>query len=149
MALFDWNTGLPWDTLSNMERLLDDLGRSLTNLQGRTLIRGRSSPAMNVWANDDEVAVRCEVPGVAPDTIGVTMMGDFLTVQGSRREGDAGEQPDKEPAAQGSFAFSRSVQMPCRVEPDSTRARCRNGVLTITLRRPESEKPRHVAVQAG
>jgi HSP20 family protein len=119
-----------WNTISDMERLLDHASRSLS----RRGAPGRAAP-LNIWANQDELTITSEVPGVDPASITATVLGDTLTVSGKRTEhGDD---------------FERSVSLPFRVDPDRTEARVANGILTVALRRPESEKPRKIQVTAA
>jgi HSP20 family protein len=141
MALDDRETA--WHP-GEAERLLDEVARAFAGRRV-TAFLGRSEPAVNVWVDDaDAVVVTCEVPGVDPNRLGITVLGDILTVRGRRRSVDDGD--EAEPGAGEISEFSRSLQLPFRVDPDRTEARVRDGVLEVSLHRPESEKPRRIAV---
>ena len=43
-------------------------------------------------------------------------------------------------------AFSRTIQLPFRVDPDRVEAQLENGVLRLSLQRPEEDKPRRIAI---
>jgi HSP20 family protein len=43
-------------------------------------------------------------------------------------------------------SFSRTMQMPFRIDPESVEATYRNGVLGVTLPRAEEDKPRQISV---
>src|SRR4051812_35150120 len=75
--------GPSWSPFSDVERMLDDLGRAY----GRS--RRLDGTALNVWANDEAVAVTAEVPGVDPGSIDLSIVGDTLTVAGKREVGAA------------------------------------------------------------
>ncbi len=147
MALDDWRFGRQWNSFAEMERVLDDFGRALAGFRRTSPFQGRSAPTMNVWSNEDDLDVTCEVPGVEAADIGITVMGDILTVSGRRQQADSSGSDGAAGSSNQSFTFSRSLQLPFRVDSERTEARCRNGVLTVRLHRPASEKPRRVAVQ--
>jgi HSP20 family protein len=136
--------GPSWST-SEMERALDDLGRWYG--------RSRRGPAdamtpLNVWANEEAVAVTVEVPGIDPDSMSISIVGDTLTVGGKRITREA-QKVTWLRQERGAYEFSRTIQLPFRVDPEGTEARIKDGVLTIALRRVESDKPRKIAVKAA
>jgi HSP20 family protein len=125
----------------DMERLLDHVSYPRPQRTGTPFL-GHATPALNIWANDQAFVVTGEVPGVDPDSITISVMGDTLTVTG-RRHFDFGREPSERRRE-----FNRSIQLPCRVDADRTEARCRHGVLTVVLHRTEAEMPRKIAVQS-
>ena len=46
-----------------------------------------------------------------------------------------------------SGAFSRSIQLPYRIESDRIEAHLENGVLRLSLARPEEDKPRRITIR--
>jgi HSP20 family protein len=106
-------------------------------------------PAMNVWTDEESVVVTAELPGVAPDDIDVSVVGDTLTLKGSRQpdELEEGESYHRRERRYG--AFTRAFQLPFQVEPNQVEANFGNGVLQISLPRAEADKPKKIAVKAG
>jgi HSP20 family protein len=131
------------NVLQDMERFLEQVSRSVSTARVGTPFLGHSMPALNVWENDDAFVVTGEMPGVDPDSIGISVLGDTLTVSG-KRVFDYGQNQEIDRTKE----FNRSIQMPYRVDADRTEAHCRDGVLTVVLHRPESEKPRKITVQS-
>ena len=43
-------------------------------------------------------------------------------------------------------AFTRTIQLPFRVDPERVEAQLENGVLRLSLQRPEEDKPRRIAI---
>jgi HSP20 family protein len=129
----------PWSSFQDMERILDEMNRafSLVREEDDALV----TPPVNIWSGSDGLAVTAEIPGVAPESIQVSVLDNTLTIRGNRPAGN-GEQNSSE-------EFSRSVQLPYRVASDHTEAHCRNGILLVVLPRPEAEKPRRIAVKAA
>lgn len=107
---------------------------------------GSTSVPVSVWAGDDAVAVTVEVPGVAKDDLGIEVTADTLTISGNRKPvATEGTWLSRERDAR---RFARTITLPWRVDPDKVEARLANGVLTVAVRRAESDKPRKIAVAA-
>src|SRR4051812_6539043 len=67
--------GPSWGSeLREMQRLFDDFGRF-----GSRSRRPGDGTALNVWANDESVAVTAELPGIAPESLNLSIVGDTLT----------------------------------------------------------------------
>jgi HSP20 family protein len=133
-----------WNVFSDLDRLFDRVSRDLgANRRGSPFL-GAATPAVNVWGNDDALLVTSEIPGIDPASIGITVHGDTLTVKGKRVFAPAQEQQ-----AERSAEFQRSIQLPYRIDGERTEARCRDGVLSISLHRIASDKPRSIAVVAS
>jgi HSP20 family protein len=100
----------------------------------------------SVWSNDEAVAVTLELPGVTKEHLQIEATADTVTVSGERRV----------PEVSGTWIirdrtagrFSRTITLPWRIDPERVEARLTDGVLTIALRRAESDKPRKITVAA-
>ena len=102
-------------------------------------------PAVNVHAGPDGIALVAELPGVGKDDLEVQVHQDVLTLRGARRP--ATEQPGAyHRRERRSGAFTRTVQLPYRVDPERIEARLENGVLRLSLPRPQEDKPRRIAI---
>jgi HSP20 family protein len=131
--------GLPsaWTAFRDLERLVDDLHSSFTRTRTDGSIR-RGEVPLNIWSGDQGLVITAEVPGVDPASISVNVLGDTLTFSGKRAAGE-----------EESMSFTRTVNLPYRVDPDRTQARCTDGILSIALERPEAERPRSISVNAA
>ena len=102
-------------------------------------------PAVNVYAGQDGIALVAELPGVGKDDLEVQVHQDTLTLRGARRP--AAEQPGAyHRRERRSGAFTRTVQLPYRVDPERIEAHLENGVLRLSLPRPQEDKPRRIAI---
>jgi len=105
-------------------------------------------PAVNVFRANEDVVIRMELPGFAPENLSIESRGQTLTISGKRSE---------EPAAEGSYhrrerfvgEFSRSLQLPRDVDPSLAAATCKHGVLTLRVPARAEAKPRQIAVSAS
>ncbi|MFN2105354.1 MAG: Hsp20/alpha crystallin family protein [Candidatus Promineifilaceae bacterium] len=134
-----------------MEKLRRDMDR-LFEVTTPRLARARSGrfPAVDVWANEQEgVIVSAELPGVAPDSIDISVTADTLTISGSRSPEDLPEDAQYHRRERYCDAFERTVQLPYTVDTEGVEASAENGVLTIMLPRAEAEKPRQIEVKTS
>ena len=132
-----------WQEMERMRRQLDRMGDGLTT---RAV---PSFPALNVWTNADGLLVTGELPGVEPDNLDIAIVDKTLTLSGKREAAELPEGARYHRRERGCGTFSRSINLPFRIEADQVEATFKNGVLTINLPRAEEEKPRRIAVQAG
>ena len=102
-------------------------------------------PAANVWEEPDALMVEVEIPGVKKDQLELSVVGKELTIRISR--------PDAEPESlvyhrreRPVGSFSRVLQLPSEVDVDRVGAELRDGVLTVTLPKAQSAKPRKIVV---
>jgi HSP20 family protein len=96
-----------------------------------------------------DLTLKVELPGVEEKDIDVSLSGNQLTIKGEKKseheekkEGDNGERVFHR--VERSFgAFQRTMTVPFDVEPDKVSADFRDGVLTVTLPKPEgaSQQP--------
>ena len=135
------------DMLNEMDRLHEGLNR---------LFEGRSfgpvaaaTPALNVWAGEDQLLVTAELPGIDPNQLDVSVHGNELTLKGSYPEPGLkeGEQWIRQERPAG--AFVRTLRLPFSVESGKVDATYSNGVLSLTLPRAEAEKPKRIQIKAA
>jgi HSP20 family protein len=105
----------------------------------------RNQPAANVWEQDDALLIEMEVPGVKNDQVDISVAGDELSVKINRPEVDPeGVTFHRRERPVGSF--TRVLRLPVEVDANKVEAALHDGVLTITLPKAESAKPRKINV---
>jgi len=106
------------------------------------------APLVNVVETADAVVVTLDVPGVERDGIDVQLTADTLTIQGERKsERKEGESYVHLERPYGTFRRSFNIGVP--VQADRVTATYRDGVLTVTLPKAETLKPRKVQIQTS
>ena len=122
----------PWSGLENeIDRLFET-----------TLTRFSPTPnqfPVDLFADQNNVYVRAELPGVNRDDINVEMADGTLTLAATRKSPKADGQEE-------SSTFSRSVSIVDEVQTDKVGAAYENGVLTVTLPKREEAKPKKITV---
>ncbi len=137
-----------------IQQLRDEVDRIFTNVfthptvtNAARLVTGRGFPAVNVWENNDNLFVEAEVPGVKPEQLDVTVVGDELTIKGERPEELQGD-PAFHRRERGQGSFTRIIRLSSEVNADNVQASLNDGVLLLTLPKVEAAKPRKIQVKS-
>jgi HSP20 family protein len=147
MAWYPFTLGLdvprglgPWRELSRLHREMNRV------FEGYDRPAATEFPPVNVWSGERGLRVHSWLPGFEKDDIDVSVVGDTLTLRGSRAENSLKEGETYHRQERGSGKFVRTFQLPFQVEADAVKASFRNGVLEIELPRAAAEQPRKIAV---
>jgi len=137
----------PWQ---EVERIRRDMDRVFSNFYSGPRFRAAPNfPAINVWTNPDGAVVTAELPGVNPDDIDISVVGDTLTLTGLHQPEELQEGERFHRRERGYGKFTRSFQLPFSVEADKVEAMFNKGILQLSLPRAESEKPRKIAIKTA
>ena len=135
-----------WDPRRDLRRLQTEMARLFGDYWPP--MGSRTFPATNLWTGRDGAVVTAQIPGVAPDQIELSVQGDTLVIGGSRDAYALGEGERYVRQERETGAFTRTIQLPFRVEPDKVEASYAQGILTVTLPRLDADKPKQISVQA-
>jgi HSP20 family protein len=127
-------------TLEEMDRMFGQMGQPLDL---RSVPRG-TFPAVNVYEEGDGIVLMAEVPGLKPEQLDLSVLGDAVTLTGKREQ-------EKLPDGQRFYpmgSFTRTVTLPEEVNPDSVRAEYKNGVLTVHMEKAEQAKAKKIAIKS-
>lgn len=103
---------------------------------------------MDAVRRGDQVELRFDLPGVAPDTIDVDVERNVLTVRAERHWApEDGDHVFARERTQGTF--SRQVLLGDALDPERLEAHYDHGVLTVRVPVAEQAKPRKVQIHVG
>ena len=103
---------------------------------------------MDAVRQGDQVELRFDLPGVAPDTIDVDVERNVLTVKAERHwTPENGDHVLARERTQGTF--SRQVLLGDALDPERLEAHYDHGVLTVRVPVAEQAKPRKVQIHVG
>ena len=134
-------------------RLRCEMDRLLNGFLGSTgelswPMSGRGRPAVNVWETEDSLKVELELPGLKSDDVHLSVVGEELSIKVDRPDvQQTGVTYHRRERGVGSFA--RVLRLPVEVDADRVEAELRHGVLTITLPKAESARPRKIEVTSA
>jgi HSP20 family protein len=138
--------GYPFTQLrGEFDRALGDLygARGI----GRAGTRSGMYPPVNVWEEDEVLRAEAEGPGLKMEDMEILVKGDELTLRGERRTEDR-EGVTYHRRERGSGSFSSVVRLPVEIDVEKVEASLENGVLTITLPKAPSARPRKIEVRS-
>jgi HSP20 family protein len=136
-----------WDPFRDFQREVGRLFETLEPLQAWRVTR--QFPTMNLYDAGDRYVLTVPVPGMSPEELELSITGETLTLRGERKrpEGVPDESYRRQERPFG--RWSRTVTLPDRVESAQVTAASAQGVLTVTLPKAESAKPRQISVAAS
>jgi HSP20 family protein len=136
-----------WDPFRELQREVGRLFETLEPLQSWRLTR--QFPPVNLYDSGDRYVLTAQLPGMNLEDLDLTITGETLTMRGERKrpEGVADETYRRQERQFG--RWTRTVALPDRVDSAQVSAKFAQGLLTITLPKAESAKPRHISVNAS
>ena len=107
-------------------------------------------PAVDVEENKDNYLVKAELPGFNEDNVKITVEDNVLRISGEISEKD--DEKDKDGKKyivreRRHKSFERSFSLPETVKADEISAEFKNGLLTVTLPKKETEEPKKIEVK--
>lgn len=101
-------------------------------------------PPADVEETDDSFVVEVELPGVKREDVDVELLGRRLTVHGERKERERVGVLRRRTRRVGEFHYE--VVLPSDVTDAEVDAKFADGVLTVTIPKPERERARKIKV---
>jgi HSP20 family protein len=103
---------------------------------------------VDVLDNGPEIVVKAGLAGVKPQDVSISVLGDTLTIKATLDEEDENRGATYLRRERKATAFVRTLSLPVPVEAEHAEARFKNGVLTLTLPKIPSIRPRVIKVQS-
>ena len=153
MTVVRWKPGfLGWhrDPFSEMDRFRREMDKLYDAFAGRKEVAPAAGvfPALNVSEDENNLYVRAELPGVAPEDFEIINKENKLIIKGERKIAAEGEKVSYHRREREAGTFRRIISLPTRVDAEKVTAVCKNGVLTVTLPKAAEAKPRQIEVKS-
>jgi HSP20 family protein len=102
----------------------------------------------NLWEDGHNYYLHLLVPGVDPASVEITTMAGSLSITGelTTPAPEGGKAIWQE---WGSVKFRRQFQLPAGFDAERCQATYADGVLTVTVPKPEQIKPKSIKIQTG
>lgn len=130
-----------------MDRLFED--SFVSPLAFRTLALGEGagvSPQVDVHQTDDEIVLTAALPGMKSEDLDITITGQQLTLRGELAADEEIKRDQYLFRERRYGSFSRSFELPVRVQGDAATASFNDGILTLRIPKAEEVKPRQVHI---
>jgi HSP20 family protein len=124
-----------------IERLFDEGGAA------REPVSRVWRPLVDLFEDEDQLVLKVDLPGIDQNTLDVQLTGEELTIRGDR----PWVQPEKGGAVHSERPFGqfhRGFKLGIPVQHDQVQAGYKDGVLTVTLPKADTMKPKKIAVSA-
>jgi HSP20 family protein len=138
----------PFREMANLQRQMERLFQTAPGWESYPRRVG-VYPLVNISEDTDHVYVRAELPGVRPEDLEITIENQGLILRGERRIATEEKKVNYHRRERESGFFRRVLRLPAPVSPHNAQAACKDGVLTITMAKPEEVKPRQITVKSA
>jgi HSP20 family protein len=143
----DMHSQRRWDPLQELQR---ELGWLFENLDpNHSSRRANRYPPLNIYDAGDRYILSVQLPGLAPGDIDLTITGESLTLRGERKRAEGVREESYRRQERPVGRWSRTITLPERVECSQVDASFADGILTVSVPKAESSKPRQIMVMAA
>ncbi len=129
----------PWAGFRALEKELDHL------------FYGESSaswvPAIDLRETKEAYVIEADLPGLKREDIEVSVVDDVVTLKGERKSETERTEDGYHYAERRHGRFERSFRLPAGVDTAKVTAQFEQGVLNVTLPKPEAAKPKQIEVR--
>jgi HSP20 family protein len=133
-----------WDGFSGLSQLRSQLDALLSGWDELLSRAGAFTPLADLEETDEAYVAEIELPGVKLEDLSVEVAGRRLTVAGERKERERVGILRRRTRTVGRFHYD--VLLPGEVDEDGVTAALHEGVLTVTVPKPASQRPRRIEV---
>src|SRR4051812_25569296 len=135
----------PWGDLLSFRQTMDRLFED-SFMRPRTAETPGAGIPLDVLMTPDALVVEAALPGVKPENVDISVLGDTLTI--------TAETPSEDRRAEGGYLYqevrrgslSRAVSLPSNVRPEAATATFENGMLRLSIPKAEEAKPRQIRI---
>ena len=138
----------PGDLFTQIDRIQRELQQDFDLEPSiRGIARG-GFPALNLGSTPQSVELYAFVPGLEPGSIDVHLEQGVLTIAGERADELSTQAERATVQINERFVgrFRRVVSLPDDIDPESVKARYRDGVLHVSIARRQPSQPRQISV---
>jgi HSP20 family protein len=145
MAMARWTPFQEFPTLRDaMDRLFE---QSVVRPNGWNGQGWHAALPLDVYADGDNFVIEAALPGLDPDAVNVSVLGNQVTISGEYPAAPEGRQYLFR--ERGTGHFERTIYLPTDLDAEKTEAHYEHGMLRLTLPKAESAKPRRISLTAG
>jgi len=99
---------------------------------------------INIQADDDAYTLSALVPGLKAEDLNIQVLEDIVRIEGEYKADDNNYLVRELPNG----SFTRTLRLPSAIDADQVEAKIADGVLTLTLPKAESARPKKISIQS-
>ena len=100
---------------------------------------------VNVREEDDAYILSALVPGLKAEDLSIQVLENMVSLEGEYKADEAEYLLSELPSG----TFRRSLRMPAAIKADQVEAKIADGVLTLTLPKAESARPKKIKISVN
>jgi len=140
-----------WEPFSDLISLRDAMDRlfeeSFVRPTSQALAPwGGGELAVDMYEADNNIVVKASTPGVKPEDIDISVVGNTLTIKGETKQEQEVKEENYIRRERRYGSFMRSIPLPVDVNADKAVAEFENGVLTVKIPRAEEATAKTIKI---
>jgi HSP20 family protein len=141
-------TRVHYEPISLFGRFNDEINRLLTGsmAQDTAAQTDNWTPAVDIREEDDRFVLFADIPGVARETLDISLEDGVLTVKGERRTSSGDRNNGFRHRERASGTFLRRFSLPDTVSTETITAAVSDGVLQIEIPKQQKAQARRITV---
>jgi len=138
-----------WEPFRELVSLRDDMDRLFSTFFGGfpEEVEGFWSPVIDIEEDDDNYFVKAEIPGMKKEDVKISVRGNALSVSGERKQESETKNKTFHRIEQSYGKFMRTITLPSEIDTERVKATYKDGILTVTLPKPEATRPKEIEVE--
>ena len=142
-----------WDPFRDLMSIQNELNRLFGRTyggsgEGAGTTSGAWVPPLDIYETEDRFVVTVELPGVAAESVDVSIEDSTLTIRGERSFYSDVPEEAFHRVERRYGPFGRSLTLPQTADPARIEAGFDRGVLTIEVPKAEQAKPKRIEIKA-
>lgn len=144
MAIIKWD---PWrDLLSIPDELERFFGRTFAEFE-QTSSPSVWSPYIDMLETNGNLVIKCELAGVEPEDVEVTVDDESLTIKGERKFATETKEESYHRIERRYGAFRRVIPLPVVIDKNAVTASFMNGLLEVRMPKQSKLEPKRIKVE--
>ena len=104
------------------------------------------SPTVDISETEQGFEIHAELPGVSKDDVQVSVKDNLLTIKGEKRQDNVDDTKTYKRIERRYGTFERNFTLPPNFNADMINAHFNDGVLTLSIPKPEEVKPKEIPI---
>ncbi|HSM70961.1 MAG TPA: Hsp20/alpha crystallin family protein [Anaerolineales bacterium] len=118
--------------------------RPRRRMERRWVENDQQSLSVNIREEDEAFVLSALVPGLNAEDLNIQILDDVVRIDGEYRLDERQYLMQELPYG----SFTRTLRLPVPIEANSVEAKIDDGVLTLTLPKAESSKPKRISIKS-
>jgi len=137
----------PFGEMLSLRQAMDRLFEDSWVRPGAMSADGDHALAVDVRTTPNSLVVEAAMPGVKPEDVDISLLGDTLTISARSAEEKSGDEDGYTYREIRRGSFARSLTLPRGLKTDAAAASFDNGLLRLSIPKAEESKPRQIKIR--